>query len=107
VDVPLLALDVHLYKLYNASIQMIRRDDMATQLVIRIEPEIKEKLMKLARTEGKTASDKVREMVAEYVAQSDLSAIVDDLWVRISNKVHKQGITARDIDRTIAQFRRK
>lgn len=80
---------------------------MATQLVIRIDPEIKKRLMKLARTEGKTASDKVREMVTEYVAQSDLSAIVDDLWVRISKKVRKQGITARDVDRTIAQVRRK
>jgi predicted DNA-binding protein len=82
-------------------------DDMATQLVIRIDPEVKEKLMKLARVEGKTASDKVREMVTEYVAQSDLSAIVDDLWVRISNKMRKQGVTARDVDRTIAQVRRK
>lgn len=80
---------------------------MATQLVIRIDPEIKEKLMKLARAEGKTASDKVREMVTEYVAQSDLSAIVDDLWVRISNKLRKQRVTARDIDRVIARVRRK
>ena len=71
---------------------------MATQLVIRIDPEVKEKLMKLARVEGKTASDKVREMVTEYIAQNDLSAIVDDLWVRISNKISKQGVTARDVD---------
>ena len=41
------------------------------------------------------------------VAQSDLSAIVDDLWVRISKKVRKQGVTARDVNRTIAQVRRK
>ena len=80
---------------------------MATQLVIRIDPETKKKLMKLARTEGKTASDKVREMVTEYVAQSDLSAIVDELWVRISNKLRKRGVTTRDIDRTIAQVRGK
>jgi len=80
---------------------------MATQLVIRIDPEIKEKLMKLARTEGKTASDKVREMVTEYVAQSDLSSIVDDLWARISNKLRKQRVGAKDIDRTIARVRGK
>ncbi len=80
---------------------------MATQLVIRIDPETKEKLMKLARTEGKTASDKVREMVTEYVSQSDLSAIVDDLWARISVKVRKKGITARDVDQMIARVRRK
>ena len=80
---------------------------MATQLVIRIDPEIKEKLMKLARTEGKTASDKVREMVTEYVAQSDLSSIVDDLWARISSKLRKQRVGAIDIDRTIARVRGK
>ena len=80
---------------------------MATQLVIRIDPEIKEKLMKLARTEGKTASDKVREMVTEYVAQSDLSSIVDDLWARISNKLRKRRVGTRDIDRTIARVRGK
>ena len=80
---------------------------MATQLVIRIDPEIKEKLMKLARTEGKTASDKVREMVTEYVAQSDLSAIVDDLWARISTKLRKRGVGAREIDRAITRIRGK
>ena len=80
---------------------------MATQLVIRIDPQIKEKLMKLARTEGKTASDKVREMVTEYVAQSDLSSIVDDLWARISSKLKKQRVGAKDIDRTIARVRGK
>ena len=80
---------------------------MATQLVIRIDPEIKEKLMKLARTEGKTASDKVREMVTEYVAQSDLSSIVDDLWARISSKLRKRRVGAKDIDRTIVQVRGK
>ncbi len=80
---------------------------MATQLVIRMDPETKEKLMRLARTEGKTASDKVREMVTEYVAQSDLSTIVDDLWARISDKVRRKGMTARDVDRTIARVRRK
>ena len=79
---------------------------MTTQLVVRIDDEAKDKLMRLARMEGKTASDKVREMVNEYVTQNDLPAIVDDLWARISKKLDDRGVTEKDVERTVKAVRR-
>ena len=78
---------------------------MTTQLVVRMDDETKEKLKKLARMESKTASDKIREMVKEYVVQNDLPAIVDDLWVRVSRRLQGQGVTEEDVERAIKDVR--
>jgi predicted DNA-binding protein len=79
---------------------------VTTQLVVRIDDETKKKFMRLARMEGKTGSDKVREMVNEYVTQNDLPAIVDGLWARISKKLDDRGVTEKDVERTVKAVRR-
>ena len=79
---------------------------MTTQLVVRIDDETKEKLMRLARMEGKTGSDKVREMVNEYVTQNDLPAIVDGLWARISKKLDDRGVTEKDVEQAVKAVRK-
>ena len=79
---------------------------MTTQLVVRIDDETKEKLMRLARMEGKTGSDKVREMVNEYVTQNDLPAIVDGLWARISKKLDDRGVSEKDVEQAVKAVRK-
>ena len=49
---------------------------METQLIIRIDKGTKQKFSKIARTEGKTASAKVRELVTSYIEQNDFSRVV-------------------------------
>ncbi len=78
---------------------------MTTQMIIRVDPEMKEKIGKLARQEGKTTSQVVREMMEEYVREHDISAYVDDLWGRIGGKLKKKGTKTKDIDRTIREAR--
>lgn len=78
---------------------------MNTQLIIRIEQRKKDRLLKTARREGKTASEKVRELVDDYVAKNDFATIVDDLWNRISKKAQEKGITEKEIDRVIKEVR--
>jgi len=79
---------------------------MATQMIIRIEPEKKEKLTRLARLEGKTTSQKIRELVENYIQERDIGAYIDDLWDRTGRKLKAGGVTLSDIDRAIRDSRK-
>lgn len=78
---------------------------MATQLVIRIDDETKEKFQRVSRMEGKTASEKMRELIENYVRKADLSQVVDDLWERIGTTAHEKGVSVKDVDRIIRESR--
>ncbi len=80
---------------------------MSTQMIVRVEPELKDKVNRFARAEGKTTSDVVRELLEEYVTSRDISSYVDNLWERIEGRLSKQGVTAERIERTIREIRRE
>ena len=80
---------------------------MTNQMIIRIKPEVKDKLNKLARIEGKTTSQMVRELIEDYIKERDISTYIDDLWSRIGEKLRSKGIKPRDIDSAIKKTRRK
>jgi len=80
---------------------------MATQMIIRIDPEIKDRLNKLARVEGKTTSKMVRELIEEYIKERDISAYIDNLWNRIGVKLRSRRTKISDIDRAIKEVRKK
>ena len=72
------------------------------QLTVRIDDELKDQLDKLARHEGKTTSDVVRDLVNEYVHDRDRSAFLRNLWHRMRENAEAAGMTREDIDETIA-----
>jgi predicted DNA-binding protein len=78
---------------------------MTKQMVIRIDEETKERFQRVSRMEGKTASEKMRELIENYVRKGDLSQVVDDLWERIGTKARKSGVSAKDVDRIIRETR--
>jgi len=78
---------------------------MEKQMIIRIDKETKDKFSRIARMEGKTSSEKVRELVNTYIADNDLSSVVDDLWSRISKKIKMKDIKEEDVDSTIKEVR--
>lgn len=79
---------------------------MATQMIIRIDPEIKDRLSKLARIEGKTTSQMVRELIEDYIKDRDISTYIDDLWDRIGIKLKSKGVKPGDIGKVIKQIRK-
>jgi predicted DNA-binding protein len=79
---------------------------MTDQILIRIEPELKAKLYKLARAEGIPASRMVRELIADYVRDRDIGAYIDDLWDRMGDKLRSQGTKLEDIDSAIRASRK-
>jgi predicted DNA-binding protein len=80
---------------------------MSTQMIVRIDPELKAKVNNLAKTEGKNISEVVRELLEDYVKDRDIGLYIDDLWKRISTKLESRGFGPKDIKRVIQEARTK
>jgi len=78
---------------------------MAKQMVIRIDDETKERFQQVSRMEGKSASEKLRELIENYVRKADISLVVDDLWERIGAKAKEKGVGEKDVERIIRETR--
>ncbi|HHE38756.1 MAG TPA: CopG family transcriptional regulator [Candidatus Cloacimonetes bacterium] len=78
---------------------------MTTQMIIRIESELKNKVSLLAQSEGKKLSSLVRELLESYVKERDISAYIDDLWNRIGDNLKYKKITQDDIKTAIRKVR--
>ncbi len=80
---------------------------MSTQMIIRIDDKVKKRLNKLARIEGKTMSEMVRELIEEYIKERDIGRYIDDLWERIGKKLKSKNVTTATIDRAVKAARKK
>lgn len=80
---------------------------MSTQMIIRIDDEVKSRLNKLARIEGKTTSEMVRGLIEEYIKERDIGSYIDDLWNRIGKKIKAKGVTPATIETAIRAARKK
>ncbi|TET69227.1 MAG: ribbon-helix-helix protein, CopG family [Candidatus Aminicenantes bacterium] len=80
---------------------------MSTQMIVRIDPELKTKVNNLAKTEGKSISEVVRGLLEDYVKDRDIGLYIDDLWKRISTKLTSRGFGPKDIKRVIQEVRTK
>lgn len=78
---------------------------MPNQMLIRIETNVKERFTKIARAEGKTASQKVRELIEEYVTDRDIGPYIDDLWGRIGKKLKGKKRRRPDVGRAVKAAR--
>ena len=78
---------------------------MTTQMIVRVDPELKAKVNDLAKAEGKNTSAVVRELLEDYVRSRDIGSYVDDLWQRIGSKLTRRGVGPKAIERTIASAR--
>lgn len=80
---------------------------MTTQMIIRIDDEVKNRLNRLARNEGKTTSEMVRGLIEERIKERDIGAYIDDLWGRIGRKLKSKGVTPSTINKAIKASRNK
>ena len=78
---------------------------MTTQMIIRVEPGLKNKINQLAKSEGKNLSELVRELLEKYTKERDMSTYIDNLWDKISNNLSKNHISQQNIDDAIKQVR--
>ena len=78
---------------------------MSTQILVRIEPDLKNKVNRFAKAEGKTTSEVVRELLEDYVRSRDIGAYVDDLWDRTGKKLKSKRMGPDEIQRIIKEVR--
>ena len=78
---------------------------MATQMIVRLDPGLKDKVSRLAKKEGKSLSELVRELLERYAKERDMGSYIDDLWDRIGKKMSENGVTPSDIDAAIKEAR--
>jgi len=76
-------------------------------MIIRIDNEIKNRLTKLARIEGKSTSEMVRELIEERIKERDIGSYIDDLWNRTGKKLESKGVTHASISKAIKASRKK
>jgi predicted DNA-binding protein len=79
---------------------------METQMIVRIDEELKNKFTRIVKLEGKSQSVKTRELIREYVEKNDMEIYVGELWDRIGRKIRKQ-YSLKDVPRIIADVRRE
>jgi predicted DNA-binding protein len=80
---------------------------MTTQMIVRINPELKNRVNSLAKAEGKSVSEVVRELLEDYVKNRDIGLYIDDLWQRIGDKLTSRKIGPKEINRAIKEVRAK
>lgn len=78
---------------------------MSEQLIVRLEPSLKAQAARLAQAEGRNLSAVVRELLARYVQDRDMSAHVEDLWDRAGNAMRQAGSGPEDVERVIREVR--
>ena len=74
-------------------------------MIIRLSPETKAKLSKLAKAEGKTVSLVIRELIQNYIQERDIEGYINDLWARTGNKLKNKGVKIADIETAIRRTR--
>jgi len=80
---------------------------MPTQMIIRVEPTLKNKVSQLAKAEGKNLSELVRELLEKYTKERDVGAYIDNLWDKIGQNFAQNNISEADIEYAIKQVRSK
>jgi predicted DNA-binding protein len=80
---------------------------MTTQMIIRLESTLKNKVSQLAKAEGKNVSELVRELLEKYTKERDASAYIDNLWDKIGQNLAQNNISESDIEKAIKHVRSK
>jgi len=79
---------------------------MGDQMLIRIDPALKEQLARVAKMEGKTSSEVVRSLIEEYLKQRDIGSYVDSLWERIGKDLKGRKLGEKDVSAAIKAVRK-
>lgn len=79
---------------------------MGDQILIRMDPALKQQLSKAARMEGKTSSEVIRTLVEDYLRQRDVGAYIDSLWDRFGKDFKARKLTAGDVTAAVKASRK-
>ncbi len=79
---------------------------MGSQVLIRVDKELKDKFQQMSRREQKSVNEKVRELMEEYVKEHDMETAMRSLWDEIGQSLKKKGYKASDVGKMIKEVRK-
>jgi len=78
---------------------------MTSQILIRVDKELKDHFQRLSRIEQKSVNEKIRELIEEYVREHDMEAAMKRLWDEIGQSLKRKGYRTSDVDKMIRKVR--
>lgn len=75
-------------------------------MIVRVDPDTKQKLGRLARAEGKSTSQLMRDAIDGYIRDHDPETAIEDLWARIARSIEAGGNGPDDVEQMVAEVRR-
>ncbi len=78
---------------------------MVSQVLIRVDKELKDKFRRISRTEQKSVNEKVRELMEEYVKEHDMESAMKSLWDEIGQSLRKKGYKPSGVNKMIKEVR--
>lgn len=78
---------------------------MTSQILVRVDNELKEKFQRLSGIERKSVNEKVRELMEEYVREHSMESAMKNLWDDIGRSLKKKGYKESDVGRMIKKVR--
>ena len=79
---------------------------MTEQLLIRLEPELKNQLAGLSKREGKTSSQVIRDLIRNYVEERDIAGHINRLWKAVGQELSAKGHSPKTVSKTIQEYRK-
>ena len=79
---------------------------MGDQVLIRMDPALKDQLAKVAKIEGKTSSEVIRALFEDYLKQRDIGAYIDSLWEKFCKDLKSKKFTRKDVPAAIKSVRK-
>ncbi len=78
---------------------------MTSQILVRLDKELKDKFQRLSGIEQKSVNEKVRELMEKYVKEHSLETTMKNLWDEIGSSMKKKGYKEADVARMIKKAR--
>ncbi len=78
---------------------------MTSQILVRLDKELKDKFQRLSGIERKSVNEKVRELMEKYVKEHSLETTMKNLWDEIGSSMKKKGYKEADVARMIKKAR--
>jgi hypothetical protein len=78
---------------------------MTSQILVRVDKELKEKFQRLTGIERKSINEKVRELMEEYVREHSMESAMKNLWDEIGRSMKKKGYKESDVEKMIRKVR--
>jgi hypothetical protein len=78
---------------------------MTSQILVRVDKELKDKFQRLSGTERKSVNEKLRELMEEYVREHSLEPSMKTLWDEVGQSLKKKGYKESDVKKMIRKVR--